>query len=443
MNNFDVIYYINLDERPDRNEQILSELRRMNTDMSKVVRISATKHAIPAIGCAKSHMECYTRLKNSDSKNCLILEDDFMFKQSERLTEFMINRFFKLNVMWDVVMLSCFDRAVQQSTIPGLVRALNVQTASGYAVQKHFVDKLIETNRKGIELMEQTMTAVCEGCCDQSWKVLQPCSNWYIFNPKLGYQRPGYSNIEKRLVEYEDKKDTNTVYTYKYVLGVMTCKKNLPLSVRQYGRHFKGIETYPFIYMRFIGDPELPTEWSYNEQEHLLTLRCKDDYLTLPYKVYLFVKAVKALFPNIQGIFKTDDDITIDIEKLYTLIEMHKNELYVGKHVVGKEHISGYLASKEHVTQMYPEFKTYGVWMPEADYCAGGGYYLNNKVFDIVLKRTDLFRPFPENYKEYCNGRFFENVYVFEDKTVGIALGQAGIKPIGINIHDAVTWENM
>jgi hypothetical protein len=291
--------------------------------------------------------------------------------------------------------------------------------------------------------MEEKMREVCEGCCDQSWKVLQPHNNWYIFNPKLGYQRPGYSDIEKRLVNYGDKEDTKTFYNYKYVLGIMTCKQNLPLSVRQYERHFKGIQKYPFIYMRFIGDPDLPTEWSYNEQEHLLTLRCKDDYLNLPYKMYLFVKAVKALFPHIQGIFKTDDDITIDIEKLYTLLEMYKNEAYFGKYLVGKEHVSKYLVPKEHVTQTYPEFKTYGIRMPEGDYCAGGGYYLNNKVFDIVLKRTDLFRPFPENYKEYCNGKFFDNVYVFEDKTVGIALGQAGIKPSVVNIREAVYWEDM
>jgi hypothetical protein len=38
---------------------------------------------------------------------------------------------------------------------------------------------------------------------DQYWKRLQPQSNWYIFEPKLGKQRASFSDIEDTAVDYD------------------------------------------------------------------------------------------------------------------------------------------------------------------------------------------------------------------------------------------------
>ena len=34
------------------------------------------------------------------------------------------------------------------------------------------------------------------------WKKLQPHSNWFICNPKIGYQMEDYSDIENTVVSY-------------------------------------------------------------------------------------------------------------------------------------------------------------------------------------------------------------------------------------------------
>ena len=37
---------------------------------------------------------------------------------------------------------------------------------------------------------------------DVYWHKLQAVSKWYVFKPKMGYQIPSYSDIEKRYVNY-------------------------------------------------------------------------------------------------------------------------------------------------------------------------------------------------------------------------------------------------
>ena len=38
---------------------------------------------------------------------------------------------------------------------------------------------------------------------DIYWKLLKPIDNWFIFKKTLGYQRPSYSDIEKKDVDYK------------------------------------------------------------------------------------------------------------------------------------------------------------------------------------------------------------------------------------------------
>ena len=61
LNEIGVVYYINLDRRPDRNEQIQSELKKTNIDQTKINRIPG--HDVPqcgAYGCSLSHIDAVT-----------------------------------------------------------------------------------------------------------------------------------------------------------------------------------------------------------------------------------------------------------------------------------------------------------------------------------------------------------------------------------------------
>lgn len=431
MDNFNIIYYINLDERTDRNESILYQLNGVNADFTKVKRVSAVKNAeMPYLGCAISHLKCLEDLENNNYKNCLILEDDFLFRDF-KYAKISLNNFFEQNLDWDVLMLSGNTRQIQRSSIHNLAQVINVQTTSGYAVNRQFISTLKDNISESIQKLKEGQDPNLY-CIDQNWKKLQQYHNWYILYPKIGYQQDGYSDIERKMVSYLDKYEVNMPYNYKYVLGILTCKENLNKAQKQFDQYLQNIDKYPIICIRFYGDPNLETEWSYNQKEKTLIIKCDDDYLNLPNKVFKFLKIVRALFPSIIGIFKTDEDIEIhNVDKLYQIMEKNKDIPYYGRFVMMQAVKSDYLQGKTFVTTLYPELKDYPVYLEEGTYCAGGGYYLNKNAIDVILQKETLFKPFPkDNYMDYLIDKsYFKDLCVFEDKNIGVALYRAGIYP--------------
>ena len=103
---FDKIIYINLDRRPDRNLNVINQLKKVglekNTerfsaidgktlDVNKIDQTIITEDGVSfakkgdilythltlgAIGCAMSHRAIYQKIINDDINSCLILEDD-------------------------------------------------------------------------------------------------------------------------------------------------------------------------------------------------------------------------------------------------------------------------------------------------------------------------------------------------------------------------------
>ena len=103
----DVIYYINLDHRKDRNREILNEFKKMSIPEEKIVRISAIKDVMYGdLGCSKSHIEAMKKFKASGKNNCIIFEDDFMFSQSKHIVYENMQKLFDQKVDYDVCMLS-------------------------------------------------------------------------------------------------------------------------------------------------------------------------------------------------------------------------------------------------------------------------------------------------------------------------------------------------
>ena len=74
--NIDFIFYINLEKRTDRREQIEMELKKMEITAERFVGIPFEPGIV---GCGKSHLEVLKLAKDRKYKNVLILEDDFTF----------------------------------------------------------------------------------------------------------------------------------------------------------------------------------------------------------------------------------------------------------------------------------------------------------------------------------------------------------------------------
>ena len=209
----DVIYYINLDRREDRNKQFLDEMKRMDVPNSKIVRIPAvdkSKQKKGDWGCSLSHVNAIQEMVNSGYKNCIIFEDDFEFKVDNVET---LNKMFQSivdqKVDYDVIMFSSNEVDVRPSQYQYLNRVYDAQTASGYMVSAKFAPTLLKNFQEGSEKIGESYNKGkgdnIQGpfCVDQYWKKLQPKANWYVFTPKIGKQRSSVSDIQGGFVEMD------------------------------------------------------------------------------------------------------------------------------------------------------------------------------------------------------------------------------------------------
>jgi GR25 family glycosyltransferase involved in LPS biosynthesis len=197
--NIDKIIFINLEKRKDRLYEITNELDNYNL---KGERFNAIEHSNGAVGCAYSHLSILKIAKYNNYKNILILEDDFMFNVSKEHFENEINRFFTNIPDYDVCMLSC--AVIERENIEKyefVDRILFGKTASGYIVNNHYYDKLIELYEYNIPLLEQTGKHWIYAN-DVIWKQLQEKDKWFFINKRLGKQRPGFSDLGQTYVDY-------------------------------------------------------------------------------------------------------------------------------------------------------------------------------------------------------------------------------------------------
>ena len=202
LNSFDKILYINLEHRKDRKKQILSELKKTGIINNKFKRIDAFREKYNGhIGCCKSHIKALEYAKGKNYNHVIILEDDFIFTKPKKEVDIIINKFlsdYKEN--WDVIMLTTVHKKLEKIDNIDYIKNVNsASTSSGYIIQKHFYDKLIEKLKFCLKKMEEEMKEWSKTnigkkknetswALDQCWSDLQKKSRWYIFDPYLGKQ---------------------------------------------------------------------------------------------------------------------------------------------------------------------------------------------------------------------------------------------------------------
>jgi len=191
--NIDKIIYINLQKRPDRRNEIETELTNFGLVGERFEAINVDDFGI--VGCMKSHLSVLKLAKLNGYKNILILEDDFMFTVSKESFESSLSLFFEFKPTFDVCMLSYGLPKCEETEEASIRKVLTAQTASGYIVNKNYYDKLIELYEWASPLLEQTRQHWIYAN-DQIWKQLQEKDNWYLFTERIGKQRPGYSNCD-------------------------------------------------------------------------------------------------------------------------------------------------------------------------------------------------------------------------------------------------------
>jgi len=206
MNTIDILFYINLRHRQDRDAHLRNQLSQTSLDPSKIHRIEAVYDAnFGALGCARSHCAAIERFCGSEASNRygLILEDDFMFTESQEIVHDLLTRVFTEDrVHFDVLMIASNTYRESPTPYTYLTRIQEAQTASGYIVNRDYAPILLQNFKESVALLGSAGHAVHEFCLDQHWKRLQPNSRWYCLRPKIGKQCVSFSDIEKILVNY-------------------------------------------------------------------------------------------------------------------------------------------------------------------------------------------------------------------------------------------------
>jgi glycosyl transferase family 25 len=193
----DKIVYINMDSRSDRNDTILSELRRIGFPEDRVQRFPAICYnGCANTGCLISHANVLEMAYDSGYSNVLILEDDFVFIEDKNKVNEDLKAFFDLNLEWDVVMLTTCGAVVSEYTNDLVSRISSSGNGAGYLVNRSMMlelSTLFKSNVDNLFLTKQHWNYQN----DILWKSLMPTSKWFMFNQYLGYQQEGYSDLSQ------------------------------------------------------------------------------------------------------------------------------------------------------------------------------------------------------------------------------------------------------
>ena len=200
--NFDKIFYINLDKRTDRKEDIENELQSFNLS-DNVERFSGIDRPEQGIlGCTMSHLAVIKLAKERQYKQILILEDDFYFTVTKEEFENQLTEFFDSNISYNVCMIAYKLNNSTTTDYPFLTKVLDGQSASGYIVHESFYDSIINLYEEAIPQLEQTKQH-WNFANDQVWKKLQPNADWFALTPRCGRQRAGFSDNSQKFETYD------------------------------------------------------------------------------------------------------------------------------------------------------------------------------------------------------------------------------------------------
>lgn len=196
------ILYINLDNRPDRRLHVEKQLESVGMNGT---RFSAIKMENGRVGCSMSHLKCLQTAKANNWDHVFICEDDITFTKPElfkqQLNKFLTTENSAVN-NWDVCIVGGNNLPPFQQIDDYCIRVSHCQTTTGYIVKGHYFDKLIDNYREGISRLIREPEKHVMFAIDKHWLQLQKQDRWFLITPATVIQLEDYSDIEKRVVNY-------------------------------------------------------------------------------------------------------------------------------------------------------------------------------------------------------------------------------------------------
>lgn len=208
MNLLNHVLFINLEHRKDRLKHIKNEFKQIN--ITQYERFPAIKTTSGAIGCTLSHIRCIEIAKERNYPHVFICEDDITFTNAPLFKE-NLGKFAVSNIQWDVIIVAgnncppfVYHTLSDGNNADYCVKVLNCQTTTGYIVNQHYYDVLLQNFREGLEKLMRNPDNKPEYAIDMYWKHLQIKDHWYLITPLTVTQYADYSDIENRYTDYKD-----------------------------------------------------------------------------------------------------------------------------------------------------------------------------------------------------------------------------------------------
>ena len=193
-------FYINLEHRKDRKEHVENELNNIGI---KGERFNAIKMDNGAVGCSMSHLKLLQEALKNNLEHILIVEDDIKFLNPE-LFKTQFNKFIENHGNnWDVILLAGNNMPPYEKIDDTCIKVTRCQTTTGYLVNGHYIKVLVQNVKMGLTHLLQKPNEPNKFAIDKFWFVLQNNSRWFLITPPTVVQREDYSDIEKKVTNYE------------------------------------------------------------------------------------------------------------------------------------------------------------------------------------------------------------------------------------------------
>jgi glycosyl transferase family 25 len=191
-------FYINLDSRPDRKQHVERQLGIIGINAQ---RFKAIKLQNGALGCSLSHLKLIETAKANNWPHILVVEDDILFTNPSLFIQ-QCNKFLSTHKEFDVALISGNNVPPYREIDDTCVQVTKCQTTTGYLVQNHYFDTLIQNYKMGIQNLMREPENHRIYAIDKFWFNLQVIHKWYLIIPLTVAQREDYSDIEKRPTNY-------------------------------------------------------------------------------------------------------------------------------------------------------------------------------------------------------------------------------------------------
>lgn len=205
------VYTLNLDHRTDRWADACANYEAHGLAPAAVHRFSGfAEPSFGALGCARSHVAALSHFLTHDRQPyALVMEDDFDFVRPFGDVVEVFNQLARHRIEWDTLLLMGTQVLAGPVNEFGVARVIEAQSAAAYLFSRAYAVELLACFSASLPAMERLSApglqafAVSRLAVDQAWKALQRRDRWYILQPSVGHQRPSWSDIEQRMVDYD------------------------------------------------------------------------------------------------------------------------------------------------------------------------------------------------------------------------------------------------